>query len=118
LATAFYDRISSGEPFEVWEGTTRYPIDVTDVVRIVTRFLSDSSMWNRKINVALRSFSVLEFVKEIEKIVGKAANYELVPKGQEYKIPTPEILSLAKEMGLDYSENYLSRVLRKYYAQS
>lgn len=118
LASAFHDRISTGQSFEVWQGATRYPIDVADAVRIVGRFVSDNGMWNKKINVALRSFPVLEFVREIEKIVGQPGNYKLVPKGRDYEIPTPEVLSVAREMGLDYGDHYLRRVLRKYYSNA
>jgi hypothetical protein len=51
----------------------------------------------------------------MERIVGKNAIYDLIPKGQHYEVPCPEVASVAKELELDLSEHYLERVLRKYF---
>ena len=115
LAQFLYERISRGEPFEVWAHATRYPIDVVDAFRIASRFVEDPSMWNRRINVALRAFPVLDFVHIMERIVGKAAVYTLVPKGRHYEVSCPEVAAVAKGLNLDFSDRYLDRVLRSYF---
>lgn len=116
LAPYLYERITRGESFEVWEHSTRYPVDVADVLRIARRIIDVSANWNRRINVALRPFPVPEFVRIMESIVGKPAVYTRVPRGRHYAIDCPEVRALARELELDYSERYLERVLRKYFA--
>jgi nucleoside-diphosphate-sugar epimerase len=118
LAQFLHERISGGQPFEVWEGAARYPIDVDDVFRIGSRFIQDPVMWNRRINVALRPFPVRDFVRAMESIVGRKANYTVVPKGRHYKIECPEILQVASELNLDLGERYLERVLQKYFSDA
>lgn len=115
LAQFLHEHIARGQPFEVWEGAARYPIDVDDVFRIGSRFIHDPAMWNRCVNVALRPFPVTDFVRVMESIVGKKAIYTLVQKGRHYKVECPEILQVASELNLDLSDLYLERVLRKYF---
>lgn len=115
LARYLHQRISRGVPFEVWANSTRYPVDVEDAFRIAVRLISDRSMWNRRINIALRAFPVPEFVRVMEQIVGKPGVYTLIQKGQHYELECPEIARLADELGLDFSEDYLQRVLSKYF---
>src|SRR5687768_4990801 len=116
LGNFLHARISRGEPFEVWAGSTRYPIDVEDALRIAVRLISDRSSWNRVIDVALRPFPVLDFVRALERITGKQARYTLLQKGVHYELHCPEVARLAPELHLDLSEGYLERVLRKYFA--
>jgi nucleoside-diphosphate-sugar epimerase len=116
LAPFLYERISRGERFEVWEHATRYPIDVEDALRVGRLFFGDRKLWNRRINVTLRAFSVLEFVQVMQDIIGRPAIYDLVSRGQGYAINCPEIAAVAQELQLDFSEHYLDRVLRKYFA--
>lgn len=115
LAQFLYDRISREESFEVWNHANRYPIDIEDVFRIAKRLIEDRSMWDRRINIALRAYPVLEFVRVMEKIVGKNARYTLKQKGRYYEIPCPEVAEIVGELNLDHREEYLENVLRKYF---
>lgn len=115
LANFLHGKILRGESFEMWARSTRYPIDVDDAARIVSRIVSDRSMWRRTINIALRCFHVAEFVRILEQITGRKATYNLVQKGGHYELGCPEVAALTREMGLDASEAYLERVLRKYF---
>ncbi len=115
LAQFLYEQISNERPFEVWTGATRYPIDVADAVRIASLFIGQQSFWNRHINLALRAYPVLDFVRSMERIVGKQARCELIPKGEHYSLLCPEVAAVASRIGLDFSEQYLDKVLRKYF---
>lgn len=115
LASFLHARIVRGEPFEVWAGSTRYPVDVEDALRIGARLIADRSMWRKTINIALRAFPVREFVRILEDIAGKKATYKLVQRGSHYEVPCPEVALLAGELNLDLGEDYLERVLRKYF---
>ena len=115
LAQFLYEQISNEQPFEVWAHATRYPIDVADTFRIASYFIGQRSMWNRRINVALRAYSILDFVRSMENIVGKTARYELIPKGKHYELSCPEVKAVGSRLNLDFSELYLDRVLQKYF---
>ncbi|HEX4984471.1 MAG TPA: hypothetical protein VFV71_00235 [Burkholderiales bacterium] len=117
LAQFLYARISAEEKFQVWANATRYPVDVDDVVRIASVFIGNRRKVNRCINIALRSFPVLEFVRVMQDIVGKPARYELLDKGAHYEISCPELRELPATSVLDYSGAYLERVLRKYFGK-
>ena len=115
LAQYIYDRISQDQAFDVWAHATRYPIDVFDAVRMANLFVARRPLWNRRINLALRAFRILDFVRSMERIVGKSARYELIQKGRHYELQCPEVLEVAKQLQLDFSEDYLERVLAKYF---
>lgn len=115
LANFLHDRIVRGEKFEVWARSSRYPIDVDDAFRIASRFIADRALWRRLINIALRAFSVLDFVRVLERITARRAVYTLVDKGAHYDVRCPEVARLAKELDLDFSPHYLERVLRRYF---
>jgi nucleoside-diphosphate-sugar epimerase len=116
LPSFLHARIRSGEPFEVWSRAMRYPVDVDDVVRIAARFVGEPAMINRRINVALRAYRVMDFVRIMERIVGREARVDLIDKGGTYEVSCPELQELQAELQLDRSEQYLERVLRKYFA--
>lgn len=115
LANYLHDRIIQGRPFEVWAGSTRYPLDVEDAFRVASRLIADPSMRRRTINIALRAFSVLEFVRILEEITGRKALYTLVQRGHHYELQCPEVAGLADVLRLDRGEGYLHIVLRKYF---
>jgi nucleoside-diphosphate-sugar epimerase len=117
LPSFLHARIRSGEPFEVWSRAMRYPVDVDDVVRIAARFVGEPAMINRRINVALRAYRVMDFVRIMERIVGREARVDLIDKGGTYEVNCPELQELQAELQLDRSEQYLERVLRKYFAR-
>lgn len=118
LAKYLHGRIVRGEAFEVWARSSRYALDVEDALRIATRLIADRSGWNRIVEIAFRAFPVLDFVKVLESITGKRANYALLDKGQQYLLQCPEADRLARELGIDVSEQYLERVLRKYFRRA
>ncbi len=115
LANFLYDRIVRGEPFEVWAGATRYPVDVEDAFRIASRLVEDRTMWRHTINIALRAFRILDFVRVLEDIAGRPATYTLAQKGRHYEVHCPEIAHLVDQLQIDRSQAYLERVLRKYF---
>jgi len=58
---------------------------------------------------------VVEFVSSMERILGRKASYSIAEKGAHYRISCPEVESVAHELNLDFSDQYLERVLRKYF---
>ena len=116
FAQFLYRKISEGKSFEIWTNATRYPLDIDDVLRVAQEFIENRQIVNQRINVALRSYPVSEFVRVMEQIVGKKANYVQVERGAHQEIVCPEVIPLAEKFHLDYTDGYLERVLRKYFA--
>ena len=116
FAQFLYQKISKGESFEIWENATRYPIDIDDVLAVAREFIDHRQSFNQRINVVLRSYPAMEFVRIMEKIVGKQARYVRVDRGIHQEIFCPEVIQLAEKIKLDYSDSYLERILRKYFA--
>ena len=116
FAQFLYQKISEGESFEIWANATRYPIDVDDVLRVAREFIENRQFANQRINIALRSYPATEFVRLMEEIVGKSARCVQVGKGSHQEILCPEVIQLAEKFKLDYSDSYLERILRKYFA--
>jgi nucleoside-diphosphate-sugar epimerase len=116
FAQFLYQKIAGGESFEIWANATRYPIDVEDVLIVAQEFIENRQIFNQRINVALRSYPAMEFVRVMEEIVGKKARYVQVDRGAHQEIFCPEVIQLAARLHLDCSGSYLERVLRKYFA--
>lgn len=116
FAQFLYQKISGGQSFEIWANATRYPIDVDDVLMVAQEFIEIRQISNQRINIALRSYPAMEFVRVMEAIAGRKARYLKVDKGAHQEIVCPEVIQLADKFHLDYSDDYLERVLRKYFA--
>jgi hypothetical protein len=115
LANFLYQQIVHQQPFDVWTKATRYPVDVDHVLLLAKHLLRDASLLGRQVNIALRSYAILDFVRILERIAGKPARFKAVDRGAHYSIPCPEVTALLPELGLTVGEDYLERTLRKYF---
>ena len=94
---------------------TRNLIDEDDIKNI-TLELIDQGRLNQIINVAyLKNFSTLEILEILEKFFSKNAKTELHKSGQTYKISIPEVEQYFINHQLTNKENYLLRILERYY---
>ena len=94
---------------------TRNLIDADDIKNI-TLELIDQGRLNQIINVAyLENFSTSEILEILEKFFSKNAKTELHKSGQTYKISIPEVEPYFVENQLINKENYLLRILERYY---
>jgi hypothetical protein len=82
---------------------------------VATFFMGRQKFWNRRINLALRPYRILDFVYALERILGKPARYTLIEKGRHYEVECPEVREASRHLPLDFSDDYLDRVLRKYF---
>jgi hypothetical protein len=90
-------------------------LDVDDAYRIASRLILDPAMRRRAVNIALRAYPVVDFVRILENITGKTATCKLVNKGQHYEVSCPELPLLLEELGISPRADYLEKVLRKYF---
>ena len=94
---------------------TRNLIDADDIKNI-TLELIDQGRLNQIINVAyLENFSTSEILEILEKFFSKNAKTELHKSGQTYKISIPEVEQYFIKHQLTNKENYLLRILERYY---
>lgn len=117
LLNFLYARISRSESFNLWQKAKRNIINVDDIASITLQLLTDDV--NRKIAINIANpvnYSMGEIVSAMEVAVGKRAIFELVDRGTEYSIDVRAMLPALAKSGVEFGENYLNRVLMKYYA--
>jgi len=113
-----FSKIVNGEVFEVWSDSTRNVIDVDDVFKITHYIIQNRLFMNEVVNIATPyNVSVIEYVKQIEKLVSKKANYSIIKRGSQQQIDISTILPLIKEVDVDFltQETYLNKIIKKYY---
>lgn len=115
LLNFLYARIARGEGFSIWTKARRNIIDCADVARIVRALVEDG--WRgRTVNVASDTdYSLIEIVRTFELILGKTATVEFLEQGGAYAIDTSLMAPYANAEDIRFDEEYLARVLRKYY---
>jgi nucleoside-diphosphate-sugar epimerase len=108
--------IHSGAAFKLWKNATRNIIDVEDVSTIVSFMVHTGRYSNQVHNVANPScYRVVDLVAKMESHFGKKGNYTLVDAGEPFTIDTRLIQDLAEQVGVAFGEEYIERLLQKYY---
>lgn len=116
LLNYLYARISRSEAFRLWRNAKRNIIDVDDVAAIARQLLTDTSLRNITLNIANpTSYSMMDIVRAMERIVGKNALYEIVDLGSEYPIDIGIMRTILDKTAVNFDDNYLERVIGKYY---
>ena len=111
------NKIKNGEKFEIWSKAKRNIIDIDDAILLTINLLENKNLNNTIINVANpKSYFVTEIVKNFEKLYNMKANYNLVDRGQDnWHLDTNKILEISKKIKINFNENYLYKLLKKYY---
>jgi len=116
LLNFLHARIARSEQFTVWENARRNVIDVDDVVLIAQQFIQNPSLRNKTLNIANPvSYSILDIIRALEDAIGKPAVYNLVNRGSVYAINTNESSLAASRAGVRFFDDYLNKVIGKYY---
>ena len=111
-----FNAVKSGHSFQLWQNSTRNLIDVDHTALIVRAAIESGIGKQTIINIANpNSYDVLYIVSEIEQFLGTKAAYELVEKGEQFRIPIPEIEPVIKVLRIDFDHGYLRQLLTKYY---
>ena len=86
------------------------------MVRICAFLLESAGTRNSTINVATPiSLPVQTIVGLFEEVLGKKAVCRIVDGGASYSIETGGTQEAAEQLGIKFDEDYLARVIRKYY---
>lgn len=119
LLNFLYARISRSEAFQLWSNARRNIIDVGDVAAIASQLIANDSLRNITLNVANPvSYPMADIVAAMEKVVGKHAVCEVSGHGSSYPIDTRAILPVLDAAGVKFGNDYLERVISKYYEKS
>lgn len=85
LANFLFDKISSGQPFDLQLRAHRHIVAVEDVADIARKLIASGI--RGVVNLAYpRKYSVAEIVRAMEAIVGKQANTRPTLKGESYPV--------------------------------
>jgi nucleoside-diphosphate-sugar epimerase len=116
LLNYLFARIARSEKFNIWAESTRNVIDVDDIAAFVRILVVEDGAVNETINVASpQSVKILDIVHEFEGIIAKPAVYDVLQRGTDYSIDCSRIQSVVERTNLNLEDDYLGRVLRKYY---
>lgn len=117
LLTSMVSRIRAGQEVQIWDQAVRNLVDVDDVVRVVDAWLTLALPPDRVLNVANpKSITVMELVKTIESALGLVAKVKHVSRGSPFHIDTRSMMAAASLAQVDFGNDYLHRVVRKYFA--
>ena len=109
-------RIESGEAFDVWARAERNLIDIQDVAALGTHVLHNQADYPRLMALAdVRSTNMLEIVRAMESVLGRAGNYRILDQGVAFPIDTQDCQRAAVDCGIPLGAGYLRRLLGKYY---
>jgi nucleoside-diphosphate-sugar epimerase len=117
LTNFIYNKIRTGEHFNVWRNARRNLLDVEDIATIVSCLVRTGEADRGIYNVACPfSVSVTEIVETFELVLGRKARYSMIEAGAGYAIDVPEVKRLSGKLGISFDDGYLERTVRKYYA--
>jgi nucleoside-diphosphate-sugar epimerase len=116
LLNFLYARIARSEAFSVWRFAYRNIIDVQDVANATHALLEEPAIRQARFNLANpTSYAILDIVEQLEKLVGKRAIYDVCERGHSYAIDVTEMLPFLARANISFDDDYLGRILRKYY---
>jgi nucleoside-diphosphate-sugar epimerase len=118
LTNFLYNKIMTGEHFNIWRYAKRNLVDVEDLALIAGFIINDSRLKNQTLNIAApTAITLLNLVKIFESVLRKKAVFSLIDEGGEYDIEPEPAASIANSLGINFEDNYIEKVIKKYYGQ-
>lgn len=116
LLNFFIFSILKEQPITVWKNAYRNIIGVEDMFAIVDHFLQEQEGINSIINIANPvNYPVGYILDCIEKHLGKKGIYNEIERGDNYSIDVTAIEPVIKKLGIQFNDEYLPSLLKKYY---
>lgn len=108
--------VNNGETINVHTKATRNLIDTEDIRNLTLKFIEEEK-FNKIINLAyIQNYSIIEILEIIEKFFNLNLNLNLIKEGSGYEISVPDVENYFRENQLTNKENYLIKILEKYYS--
>jgi dTDP-4-dehydrorhamnose reductase len=115
LLNYLHARIARGERFSIWNNARRNVIDCDDA-RAIGFQLIEGGVRAETVNVACsHDHSVIEIVDMLQRVIAGHAVYDVLDRGAAYAIDIARIRPFLSAAGVSFDEDYLERVVRKYY---
>jgi nucleoside-diphosphate-sugar epimerase len=112
----FIKNITEKHEFFVWKNASRNLIDIDDLYLICNEILQQRLFKNSVVNIANpENYPVSYIIDNIEKHFSITGNYTLVDKGSGPVISTAAIEPLFRKFNINFDEDYLTRLLQKYF---
>jgi len=112
----FIQHIVNAVQFNVWKKAFRNIIDVDDMYLICNDLLQNGNTKNTIVNIANpRNYAVPFIVQTIEDHFKLEGRFTLTDKGGEPEIDISAIVPVIKKLNIDFGEDYLPRLLQKYF---
>jgi len=112
----FYFHIVQERHFDLWKNSERNIIDVEDVYHVINYALENNLFKNEIVNIAnTNNYPVNHIVDAIERFVNRKAIFTEKDKGAKISIDVSTAKPLYELLKIEFEENYLSRLLAKYY---
>lgn len=116
LLNNFIFNILQNNPLVIWKNAYRNIIGIDEMYTIAHAILQKKLYENEIINIAnSHNYPVPYIIKKIEEHVGKKAVYTEVDKGRNYNIDINAINPILDECGINFPDDYLAQILKKYY---
>lgn len=113
----FVYHIRNGINFDLWVNSTRNLLDVAHMYQFVNHILQRGLYQGKNINIANEiNYPVTDIVHTIEMFLGIKANYTTVQKGSHFAIDVSDISGLARMLNIQFTKDYLQKLLNKYYS--
>lgn len=116
LTNYLYRVISQNMRFSLWQYAYRNLIDIDDVTSIANILIKNPLNIGSTINIANRlMISMPNLVKIFEIVLNKKAKYDLINRGSNFKIETKLSNNIAIKLGINFDNQYIEKIIAKYY---
>ena len=116
LLNYFIINILQGNPITIWENASRNIIGIDDMYAIADFVMQQKNISNTTINIANpKNYSVPKIVISIENHFNKKAIGNTIERGDNYNINISAIIPVIKQLNIQFNDEYLSTLLKKYY---
>jgi nucleoside-diphosphate-sugar epimerase len=114
-----YFHIQEGEHFDLWQQAERNIMDIDDVFRVTDFVLTNGLFPNHILNIGnTRNYSVQYIVHCLESFTHKKAHYSTKQKGAKLFIDLAEVKPVFDQLGIEFNQDYLPKLLEKYYPKN
>jgi len=116
LLNYFIFNILRDHPLTVWKNANRNIIGVDDMYSIADYLLHEKKRMNTIINIANpKNYSVPYIITCIEEHLNKKAISNEIDRGDNYKIDVSVIEPVISKLNIQFNDNYMASLLKKYY---
>lgn len=104
------------KPVTIWKNANRNIIGIDDLYSLANHILKENLFINSIVNIANPNYySMIEILATVETHLQKKAIATYEEKGTKQFIDVSNISKLIQDLSINFSDEYLSRLLNKYY---